>query len=211
MRTKTILSKWWTTTSKRLSGRVKRLRGGGVDVGRGADDDKSADVPIDIDKEAERDRGVLRMEKREVAGIGTSRKRNASSQGPSATMATKKFRQSRMEDAFDPKWQLDFDTYFLQWFHITGIPFYAARRPEYNTFRQHLTTCPPRVHPSLRNYRLLCGEGIVEMHRGVAEMLAGLRRDVVATGKSISADQIVNFLAGGSSGVPSEDSPEGRG
>ncbi|GBG90206.1 hypothetical protein CBR_g50386 [Chara braunii] len=114
-----------------------------------------------------------------------------------------------MEDSFDPKWQQDLDAYFLQWFYISDIPFHAARRPEYNTFRSHLATCPPRVHPSLPNHRLICGDGIVLQHKDVAEMLAMLERDVAATGatiltdgrKSITVHQIVNFLAVGSSGA----------
>ncbi|GBG91686.1 hypothetical protein CBR_g53500 [Chara braunii] len=182
--------------------------GGARDVSRGGDD-KSAEVPIDVEREAERDCGELRAEKRAVTGVGTSRKRKTSSQPLPATATTKKLRQSRMEESFDPKWQRDRDAYFLQWFYACGIPFHAARRPEYNTFRRHLATCPPRVHPSLPNYRRISGDGIVKQDKDVAEMLATLRRDVVVTGttiltdgrKSITAYQIVNFLAVGSSGA----------
>ncbi|GBG70832.1 hypothetical protein CBR_g8132 [Chara braunii] len=124
--------------------------GGGVDVGRGVDDDRSADVPINVEREAECDRGALRAEKRAVPDIVTE---------------------------------------------------------EYNMFRRHIATCPPRVHLSLPNLHRISGDGIVEQHKGVAEMLTAMRRDVAATGatiltdgrKSITTDQIVNFLADGSS------------
>ncbi|GBG84539.1 hypothetical protein CBR_g38821 [Chara braunii] len=138
-----------------------------------------------------------------------SRKRKTSSQGLLATGATKKFRQSRMDESFDPKWQQDLDVYFLQWLYVSGIPFHATRRHEFNTFRKHLATCPPRVHPSMPNHHRICGDGIVQQHKGVAEMLAMLRRDVAATRatiltdgrKSITPDQIANFLAAGFSGA----------
>ncbi|GBG92669.1 hypothetical protein CBR_g56634 [Chara braunii] len=184
------------------------LESGGVQGGRRANDDRSAEVSIDVEREAERDRGALRGDKRAVTGIGTSTKRRTSSQPLPPTGAAKKFRQLRME-SFDPKWKQDLDTYFLQWFYVSGIPFHAAGRPEYNTFRRHLATCPPRVHPTLPNHRRISGDGIVQQHKDVAERLATLRRDVAAIGatiltdgrKSITADQIVNFLAAGSSGA----------
>ncbi|GBG67932.1 hypothetical protein CBR_g1051 [Chara braunii] len=184
-------------------------KSGGVQGGRRADDDRSAEVPIDVEREAECDRGVLRGDKRAVTAIGTSSKRRTSSQPLPPTGAVKKFRQSRMEESFDPKWQQDLDAYFLQWFYVSGIPFHAAGRSEYNTFRRHLATCPPRVHPTLPNLRHISGDGIVQQHKDVVEMLATLRRDVAAIGatiltdgrKSITADEIVNFLAAGSSGA----------
>ncbi|GBG83108.1 hypothetical protein CBR_g36726 [Chara braunii] len=182
---------------------------GGVQGGRRADDDGSAEVPIDVEREEERDCGALRGDKRAVTGIGTSTKRRTSSQPLPPTGAAKKFRQSRMEESFDPKWQQDLDAYFLQWFYVSSIPFHAAGRPEYNTFRRYLATCPSRVHPTLPNLPRISGDGIVQQHKDVAEMLATQRRDVAATGatiltdgrKSIIADQIVNFLAVGSSGA----------
>ncbi|GBG64653.1 hypothetical protein CBR_g45708 [Chara braunii] len=154
-----------------------------VDVGRGTDKDNSEEVPIDVHREAEHDHEALRAEKRVTTDIGTSRKRKTTMQGLLETVATKKLvRQSHMEDAFDPKWQHDLDVYFLWWFYVNSIQFHAARWPEYNTFRQHLATCPPQVHPSLPNHRRIFGDGVVQQHTAIAKMLVGLRRDVVATG-----------------------------
>ncbi|GBG88835.1 hypothetical protein CBR_g48447 [Chara braunii] len=113
-----------------------------------------------------------------------------------------------MNDSFDPIWQQDLDAYFLQWFYVSGIPFRATKRPEFNTFRKHLDTCPPRVHPFVPNNHHIFGDGIVQQHKGVADMLMTLERDMAATGATILTDgrksitgEIVNFLADGSSGA----------
>ncbi|GBG83585.1 hypothetical protein CBR_g37304 [Chara braunii] len=110
---------------------------------------------------------------------------------------------------FDPAWQRDFTNEFLQWWYVSGIPFEAARRPEYQGVRKRLLQCPPYTYPALPTHRLISGDGIPQQQRVVAEMVVVVRKDIAVTGatiltdgrKSITSDQIVNFLAAGPTGA----------
>ncbi|GBG78291.1 hypothetical protein CBR_g26321 [Chara braunii] len=92
-----------------------------------------------------------------------------------------------------------------KWWYVSGIPFEAARRPEYQTMRKKLLECPSYAHPALPTHRVISCDGIPQQQRVVADMVAAVRRDIEATGatiltdgrKSITSDQIVNFLAAG--------------
>ncbi|GBG80797.1 hypothetical protein CBR_g31353 [Chara braunii] len=108
-------------------------------------------------------------------------------------------------EVFDPAWQREFSNEFLQWWYVSGIPFEAARRPEYQRVRKRLLECPSYTHPALPTHRVISGDDIPEQQRVVAKMVAAVRKDIVETGatiptdgrKSITSDQIVNFLAVG--------------
>ncbi|GBG65549.1 hypothetical protein CBR_g51432 [Chara braunii] len=109
----------------------------------------------------------------------------------------KVLRQTSMVEAFNPVRQRDFSNY-LQWYYVSGIPFEASRRPEYNRMRKHLLECPPYTQPALPTHRVISGDDILEQQRVVADLVAAVRKDIAATGatiltdggKSIMSDQI---------------------
>ncbi|GBG71234.1 hypothetical protein CBR_g8537 [Chara braunii] len=96
-----------------------------------------------------------------------------------------------------------------RWWYVSGIRFEAARRPEHQRVRRRSLKCPPYTHPVLPTHSVISGDGIPEQQRVVAEMVVAIRKDIAATGatiltdgrKSITSDQIVNFLAAGLTGA----------
>ncbi|GBG88916.1 hypothetical protein CBR_g48528 [Chara braunii] len=134
-----------------------------------------------------------------------NRKRKATTPAPPLLKKGKVLRQTSMIETFDPVWQREFSNEFLQWWYVSGIPFEAARRAEYQRVRKRLLECPPYTHPALPTHRLIFGDRIPEQQRVMAEMVAAVRKNIAATGttiltdgrKSITSDQIVNFLAAG--------------
>ncbi|GBG79050.1 hypothetical protein CBR_g28764 [Chara braunii] len=97
---------------------------------------------------------------------------------------------------------------FLQWWYVSDIPSEAARRLEYHRMRKKLLECPPYTHPALPMHHVISCDGIPEQQEVLADMVAVVRKDIVATGatiltdgrKSITSDQIVNFLVAGPTG-----------
>ncbi|GBG81677.1 hypothetical protein CBR_g32672 [Chara braunii] len=157
------------------------------------DDDKGADLGASLDGGLMGDgrrgqEGAARAMK-EVAG-SKKRKRKAKMTTTEARSAPSQPKESR-------------------WWYVSGIPFEAARRPEYHRIRKKLLECPPYAHPALPTHRVISCEGIPQQQRVVADMVAAIRRDIEATGatiredggKSITSDQIVNFLAAGPTGA----------
>ncbi|GBG66016.1 hypothetical protein CBR_g54996 [Chara braunii] len=128
---------------------------------------------------------------------------------PSQPKKSRVLRQTSMLETFDPVWQREFSDSVLLWWYVSGIPFEAARRPEYHRMRKKLLECPPYAHPALPMHRVISCEGIPQQQRVVADMVAAIRRDIEATGvtiltdgrKSITNDQIVNFLVAGPTGA----------
>ncbi|GBG71054.1 hypothetical protein CBR_g8353 [Chara braunii] len=128
---------------------------------------------------------------------------------PSQPKKSKVLRQTSMLETFDPVWQQEFSDSLLQWWYVSGIPFEEARRPECHMMRKKLLECPSYAHPALPTYRVISCDGIPQQHLVVADMVVAIRRDIEATGvtiltdgrKSITSDQIVNFLAAGPMGA----------
>ncbi|GBG61092.1 hypothetical protein CBR_g19168 [Chara braunii] len=182
------------------------------------DDDEGADLGASPDGGLMGDgrygqEGAARAMK-EAAG-SKKRKRKAkmttteARSAPSEPKKSRVLRQTSMLETFDPVWQREFSDSVLQWWYVSGIPFKAARRPEYHRMRKKLLECPPYAHPALPTHCVISCEGIPQQQRVVADMVAAIRRDIEATGaailtdgrKSITSDQIVNFLAAGPTGA----------
>ncbi|GBG78048.1 hypothetical protein CBR_g25984 [Chara braunii] len=122
------------------------------------------------------------------AAQSTKRKRKATTPAPPLPKKGKALQQTSMLEAFDPAWQREFSNEFLQWWYVSGIPFEAARRPEYQRVRKRLLECPPYTHPALPTHRVISGDDIPEQQRVVAEMVAAVRKDIAATGATILTD-----------------------
>ncbi|GBG80223.1 hypothetical protein CBR_g30590 [Chara braunii] len=180
------------------------------------DDDDNDDQGADLG--ASFDGGLMAAGRRGQEGAAKAmkdavqskkRKRKATTPAPPLPKKGKVLRQTSMIETFDPAWQRDFTNEFLQWWYVSGIPFEAARRPKYQRVRKRLLECPPYTHPVLPTHCLISGDGIPQQQRVVAEMMAAVRKDIAATGatiltngrKSITSDQIVNFLAAGPTGA----------
>ncbi|GBG79438.1 hypothetical protein CBR_g29585 [Chara braunii] len=176
------------------------------------DDDQGADLGASLDE------GLMAAGCRGQEGAAKAmkdvvqskkRKTKATTPAPPLQKKGKVLQQTSMIETFDLAWQRDFTNEFLQWWYVSGIPFEAARRPEYQRVRKRLLECPLYTHPALPTHRLICGDGIPQQQRVVAEMVAVVRKDIAATGvtiltdgrKSITSDQIVNFLAAGPTGA----------
>ncbi|GBG76391.1 hypothetical protein CBR_g22138 [Chara braunii] len=182
------------------------------DDGGNDGDDEGADIGASLDG------GLMAAGRRGQEGAAKAmkevaqsknRKRKATTPAPPLPKKGKVLRQTSMMETFDPVWQREFSNKFLQWWYMCGIPFEAARRPEYQRVRKRLLECPPYTHPALPTHRVISGDGIPKQQRVVAEMVAAVRKDIAATGatilihgrKSITSDQIVNFLAAGPTGA----------
>ncbi|GBG69785.1 hypothetical protein CBR_g4616 [Chara braunii] len=182
------------------------------------DDDNDDDDDQDADLGASLDVGLMAAGRRGQEGAAKAmkdtvqsktRKRKATTPAPPLPKKGKVLQQTSMTETFDPAWQRDFTNEFLQWWYVNGIPFEATRRPEYQRVRKRLLECPPYTHPELPTHRLIFGDGITQQQRVVAEMVAAVRKDIAATGatilmdgrKSITSDQIVNFLVAGPTGA----------
>ncbi|GBG68726.1 hypothetical protein CBR_g3268 [Chara braunii] len=182
------------------------------------DDDEGADLGASLDGGLMGDgrrgqEGAARAMK-EAAG-SKKRKRKAkmttteARSAPSEPKKSRVLRQTSMLETFDPVWQREFSDSVLQWWYVSGIPFKAVRRPEYHRMRKKLLECTPYAHPALPAHCVISCEGIPPQQRGVADMVAAIRRDIEATGatiltdgrKSITSDQIVNFLAASPTGA----------
>ncbi|GBG91645.1 hypothetical protein CBR_g52680 [Chara braunii] len=168
------------------------------------DDDQGADLGASLDG------GLMVAGRRGQEGAAKAmkdvvqskkRKRKATTPAPLLPKKGKVLRQTSMIETFNPAWQRDFTNEFLQWWYVSGIPFEVARRPEYQRVRKRLLELP--------THRLISGDGIPQQQRVVAEMVAAVLKDIAATGasilkdgrKSITSDQIVNFLAAGPTGA----------
>ncbi|GBG61231.1 hypothetical protein CBR_g19763 [Chara braunii] len=76
-------------------------------------------------------------------------------------------------------------------------------------FFQLLSAMVLRQHPALPTHGVISGDDILEQQLVVADLVAVVRKDIAATGatilmdgrKSITSDQIVNFLAAGPTGA----------
>ncbi|GBG64809.1 hypothetical protein CBR_g46765 [Chara braunii] len=173
----------------------------------GDDDDQGADLGASLDGGLMGDgrrgqEGAARAMK-EAAG---SKKRKTKAKmtttearlTPSQPKKSRVIRQTSMLETFDQVWQREFSDSVLQWWYVSGIPFEAARRPEYHTMRKKLLECPPYAHPALPTHRVISCDDIPQQQRVVADMVAAIRRDIEATGatiltdgrKSITSDQI---------------------
>ncbi|GBG77300.1 hypothetical protein CBR_g23629 [Chara braunii] len=182
------------------------------------DDDQGADIGASLDggllADGRRGQEGAAKAMKEAAG-SKKRKRKAkrtateARSAPSQPKKSRVLRQTSMLETFDPVWQRDFSDSFLQWWYVSGIPFEAARRPEYQTMRNKLLECPPYAHPALPTHRVISCDDIPQQQQVVADMVAAIRRDIEATRatiltdgrKSITSDQIVNFLAAGPTGA----------
>ncbi|GBG68683.1 hypothetical protein CBR_g3224 [Chara braunii] len=182
------------------------------------DDDHDDDDDQGPDLGASLDAGLMAAGRRGQEGAAQAmkdtvqsrkRKRKATTPAPPLLKKGKVLRQTSMTETFDQAWQRDFTNEFLQWWYVSGIPFEAARRPEYQRVRKRLLECPPYTHPALPTHHLIFGDGIPQQQRVVAEMVAAVHKGIAATGatiltdgrKSITSDQIVNFLVAGPTGA----------
>ncbi|GBG60653.1 hypothetical protein CBR_g11878 [Chara braunii] len=182
------------------------------------DDDQGANIGPSLDG------GLMAAGRRGQEGVAKTmkeamgskkRKRKAKMTATEARSApplpkkSKVLRQTSMLETFDPVWQRDFFDSFLQWWYVSDIPFETARRPEYHTMSKKLFEYPSYTHPALLMHRVISCGGIPQQQRVVADMVAVVRKDIAATGvtilmdgrKSITSDQIVNFLAAGPTGA----------
>ncbi|GBG62579.1 hypothetical protein CBR_g31215 [Chara braunii] len=184
----------------------------------GDDDDQGADIGASLDgglmADGRRGQEGAAKAMNEAAG-SKKRKRKAkmtpieARSPPSQPKKSRVLRQTSVLETFNPVWQRDFSNSFLQWWYVSGIPFEAARRPEYHTMRKKLLECPRYTHPALPTHNVISCDGIPQQQRVVADMVAVVRKDIEATGatiltdgrKSITSDQIVNFLAVGPTGA----------
>ncbi|GBG89269.1 hypothetical protein CBR_g48978 [Chara braunii] len=177
------------------------------------DEDQAADIGVSLDG------GLMAAGRRGQEGAAKAmkeatkskkRKRKAKKTITEATLAPplpkkgRVLRHPSMVETFDPVWQREFSNFYLQWWNVSGIPFEAARRSEYQQVRRRLLDCPPYTHPVFPTHRVISGDGIPEQQQVVVKMVAAVRKDIAATGadgrKSITSDQIVNFLAAGPTG-----------
>ncbi|GBG89796.1 hypothetical protein CBR_g49647 [Chara braunii] len=182
------------------------------------DDDEGADLGASLDGGLMGDgrrgqEGAARAMKEVVGSKKRKRKAKMTTteaiSAPSEPKKSRVLRQTSMLETFDPVWQREFSDSVLQWWYVSGIPFEAARRPEYHRMRKKLLECPPYAHPALPTHRVISCKGIPQQQRVVADMVAAIHRDIEATGatiltdgrKSITSDQIVNFLAAGPTGA----------
>ncbi|GBG73953.1 hypothetical protein CBR_g17667 [Chara braunii] len=145
------------------------------------DDDEGADIGASLDG------GLMAAGRRGQEGAAKAmkeaaqskkRKRKATTPAPPLPKKGKVRRQTSMMETFDPVWQQEFSKEFLQWWYVYGIPFEAARRPEYQRVRKRLLECPPYTHPALPTHRVISGDRILEQQRVVAEMVVAVRKDI---------------------------------
>ncbi|GBG67490.1 hypothetical protein CBR_g625 [Chara braunii] len=201
----------------------------------GEDDGESDSQDMEVRRETERSRGKMRREKPVVedstpdeddddddddqgADLGASldgglmadgrRGQEGAAKAMKAAAGSKKRKRKAKMTATEAR-SAPSQPKKSRWWYVSGIPFEAARRPEYHTMRKKLLECPPYAHPALPTHRVTSCDGIPQQQRVVADMEAAIRRDIEATGatiltdgrKSITSDQIVNFLAAGPTGA----------
>ncbi|GBG92258.1 hypothetical protein CBR_g55027 [Chara braunii] len=84
---------------------------------------------------------------------------------------SKRQRQSRLDEVYDPDGQAGFRDTFLQWAYHAGIPFASFRRQSWLRHKKQLASMPRGVPPVYPSFKDIGGAGIDEQRGKVAAML----------------------------------------